>query len=105
MEPARAEVPRAPEPAEAGPDAPTLYSSGIKALNAGHADKAIELFTRCIKADRGYCLCYRANGITYARAGNGPRAYHFYKQYLSVCPHEKDADQVRTLLQQYEATQ
>ena len=44
-------------------------------------------------------------GIAHAQAGNGPKAYRHYKQYLKVCPDASDAPAVIELLKQYEGKQ
>lgn len=97
----------APEPrkeaaaAPADEDPKALYKKGIAALQGGQTDKAIEAFNKCVQADRGYCLCYRALGIAYARAQQGQKAARYYRLYIKYCPTAKDADQVRKLLGDY----
>ncbi len=99
-----------PGPAPAAVPAPVedvkvLFADGAKAMSGGQFDKAIDLFNRCIKADKRYCKCQRALGIAYARAGNGPKAYRYYKEYLKCEPNAADRDQVEDLLRQYEQAQ
>ena len=94
-----------PSAAAAGEEAKQSNSEGVKALQAGNFQKAADLFSRCIKLDPKLCQCYRALGITYAKAGNGPKAYRYYKQYLKTCPTASDATQVEQLLKQYEQAQ
>ena len=93
--------------APAGPadDPKALFIEGTKAVTAKQLPQAVDLFTRCISADKSYAQCYRALGIVNALMGNGPKAVHFYHLYLKVDPNAHDAPQVRQLLQQYESTQ
>ncbi|MBI5509525.1 MAG: FHA domain-containing protein [Deltaproteobacteria bacterium] len=88
-----------------GEDPKPIYTEGTKALTGGNYQKAIDLFNRCTRADPKFCLCYRALGISYAKSGNGPKAYRYYKQYLKTCPTAADAPQVEQLLKQYEQAQ
>jgi pSer/pThr/pTyr-binding forkhead associated (FHA) protein/tetratricopeptide (TPR) repeat protein len=97
--------PPPPPPKQTDTDAKSLYGEGTKALRAGQFQRAIDKLAACIKTDRSFCLCYRAMGIAYARAGNGPKAYRYYKQYLKVCPTATDASAVEELLEQYENAQ
>ena len=97
--------PTPPEPRAPAGDPKNLYLEGTTALKASDYQTAIERFSTCVKSDKRYCLCYRAMGITYARAGNGPKAYRYYKQYVKVCPHAKDVSDVENLLRQYEQAQ
>jgi outer membrane protein assembly factor BamD (BamD/ComL family) len=92
-------------PKAAGGDARALYNEAIAALKNNQYPQAIDKLNACIKADKRFCFCYRAMGIAYARVGNGPKAYRFYKQYLKTCPSAKDAADVEKLLRQYEQAQ
>ncbi len=93
------------EPAAPAGDPKALYNKGAAFLKANQFQAAIDAFSECIKVDKRNCPCFRAMGITYARAGNGPKAYRYYKQYLKVCPDAPDAPAVMDLLKQYEAQQ
>lgn len=78
------------------------YEEGARAIRRGDMEEGIESFSRCILADRKYCLCYRALGISYARQRNTPKAARYYKLYLKICPGASDASKVRALLEQYD---
>jgi len=97
--------PSSPPPVDSGPDAKTLYKEGTAALKVSQFQKALDKFNACVKADKRFCPCHRALGITYARASSGPKAYRYYKQYLKVCPNAEDGPQVEKLLKQYEESQ
>jgi Flp pilus assembly protein TadD len=86
-------------------DPKALYAEGTKALNAGQFGRAIDVFNRCMAADKNFAMCYRAMGIAYAKSGNGPKAVRYYRLYLKVDPNAKDAAAVRQLLQQYDTAQ
>jgi ABC transport system ATP-binding/permease protein len=105
--PTPAPTPPKPEPAPAatGEDPKQLYLDGAKALKDNQTDKAIDIFSHCIKVDPKSCACYRAMGIVHAKAHNGPKAYRYYKQYLKTCPTASDAADVERLLKQYEQQQ
>ena len=81
------------------------YAEGTRLLANNQTPKAIDALLRCVAADKASAMCYRALGIAYAKANNGPKAVHFYKQYLKVDPAARDAAQVQRLLQQYAADQ
>ncbi len=83
-------------------DSKTYYADGLKELQAGNTEKAIELLDKCVKADTKNGMCYRALGISYARLKNGPKAAKYYRMYLRVMPDAKDAKQVEELLKAYE---
>ena len=86
-------------------DAKALYAEGTRALAQGQLQRAIDGFNRCLVADKGYAMCYRALGIAYAKGGSGAKAARFYRLYLKVDPNARDASQVRALLQQYNSSQ
>jgi len=77
------------------------YKKGITLLNGGQTKKAIGVFSRCVQADRSFCLCHRALGISYAREGNGSKASRYYRLYLKYCPTAKDAHRVEKVLKDY----
>jgi pSer/pThr/pTyr-binding forkhead associated (FHA) protein/tetratricopeptide (TPR) repeat protein len=91
-----------PPPATPQVDSKTYYADGLKELQAGNTEKAIELLDKCVKADTKNGMCYRALGISYARLKNGPKAAKYYRMYLRVMPDAKDAKQVEELLKAYE---
>ena len=96
----------APEPKPAPAVSPQeLYQQGPVALKGGQYDKAVELFRRCVQADKKFDRCYRAMGIVYARKGDPAKAARYYKKYLQVNPNARDAAQVRELLKQFEGNE
>ena len=72
-------------------------------MRQGAYQRSIEHFSKCIKADMNYSRCYRAMGIVYAKMENAPKAARYYRLYLKSNPEAKDAEQVRKLLESYEA--
>lgn len=82
-------------------DVKTLFNDGIKALNGGQLQKSIDLFSKCVQIDKRFSNCYKALGIAYARARNGPKAAHYYELYLRTAPDAPDAEKVRELLRNY----
>jgi tetratricopeptide (TPR) repeat protein len=82
-----------------------MYAEGTRLLAAKQYGRAIDEFQRCVAADKNFAMCYRALGIAYADANNGPEAVRYYRLYLKVDPAARDAAQVRQLLQQYDASQ
>ncbi|MCK5690235.1 hypothetical protein KAI87_13245 [Myxococcota bacterium] len=63
-----------------------IYTAGVKALGRGEFDLAVNHLKRCIVVDPGFGLCYRALGIAYARAGDGPTAEFYYQEYRRLMP-------------------
>src|SRR5690606_34921113 len=100
----RSPPPAPTKAASAAAEAQQLYRQGAEQLAGGDLQEAIKLFSRCIQADKRFGQCYRALGITHAKAGNGPQAARYYRLYLRVHPGAPDAEQVRQLLNQYEAS-
>ncbi len=92
-------------PVVESPDAKKLYAQGVGLLQSGDAVQAANILLQCVAANKGFGLCYRALGITYARMGDAVKAARYYRLYLSVDPQAKDAAQVKQLLEQYEAQQ
>jgi pSer/pThr/pTyr-binding forkhead associated (FHA) protein/tetratricopeptide (TPR) repeat protein len=97
------ELSELPRPAASAQDPKALYKAGVKALRQGAYQRSIEQFSKCIKADLNYSRCYRAMGIVYAKMDNAPKAARYYRLYLKINPEAKDAEQVRKLLESYEA--
>jgi len=62
------------------------YQSGLKAMQAGKTQEAIEHFSRAIAANPGDHRYYNDRGVAYKRAGNLEKAADDYSRSLEIHP-------------------
>lgn len=82
-----------------------LCGQANKSLIANKHKEAIELYLEAARIDPKYALPHRGLGIAHAGAGNGDAAVEHYRTYLKLYPTAPDAEQVRKLIHDYEASE
>ena len=70
----------------AGPHDDVNYRSGLRAVEAGDAKRAIESFTRAIASNPNDYRYYNDRGVAYKRSGDMDRALSDYNRSLEIKP-------------------
>jgi pSer/pThr/pTyr-binding forkhead associated (FHA) protein/TolA-binding protein len=108
-EPQRKPLPGPPPRPPAQPSGPeaakAAFDAGAENLKASHLAGAEAAFKRCISADPTFAQCYRALGVTYAKAKRSEEGAKYYRKFLELAPDDPKAPAVRKMLEEYESSQ
>jgi eukaryotic-like serine/threonine-protein kinase len=102
--------PTSPPPAQAQaqaapPESPAkgLLENGRALLKSKDYEQALESFSDCLEVDPKLADCHLGLGSTYARLRQPEKGAEHYRKYLELEPTGTRADEVRKLLDSYEA--
>jgi pSer/pThr/pTyr-binding forkhead associated (FHA) protein len=102
---AKPEKPEKNERAEKKARAGESYQEALSLMTAGDLRAAVGKLLHAVTLDPGHADAHKALGICYAKLGQADKGAVHYEQYLKLKPDASDAEQVRSMLQDYYKSQ